>query len=1107
MAGKSTSATPAAQEVTSSGDANKQDMTSSGEVTPSPRGRGTRGRRPRGRGQPMTRRSRGSPLLDEENPENSFSKVSPKVTRSSDTRTPLRSRRGRLRKRTRYSSESDDDDKESTEMESTPDTRQEKSRANENDRKSNLDGEKEGETEETNKMDETVPIRRRRGRPPGSRNKKTLEAEERGKKRGRAGSDESDAEKSHEDGATPKTARQYQRKVPKVSTNDTEESNKEDDSQKSTWRLEIEEKGCCICPKCGCSRKTDTGMWNHFNKCDGKTGHGCTQCEARFGTLSGLKYHLMTVHTASPGQDSGMDEKTRLKYILKKVGKLQCKNEGCSSSYTTLHGYEYHVQRCGKSTEERETFPCDQCDKIYRSVVGLRLHVRSIHAPSPEPETAAEGTGSPAGDSGKGAETPGRSKRQAATRALQHLQELVIEGEVKETKQRQKEISVKHLYSTPKLDITPEQTQQWTRDIKDVGSIACPYDGCTKSYCSIIGLKGHISQCEQRPEGIGGTFKCLNCTREFRTASGVEYHIRKIHNDVVSRHQDSGSDDEYSVPNQDSSSEDSLSDDMEEDEEDSGHGPRTPYKYKSKSRAKYQPLTQAQGWTDSWKKQNHSKEVFPNLRPQKHLFSQLTGDAIKQYIPQTTHSLPITIRHGKKSQETEAETIGLFESLSARQERSFTFFVGGPVWATEWCPTAKTRTKQYAAISCHRSMDARHEYDKVYSEPGMIQLWCLGDLESSSSATDVPYLSLGLAHEFGAVWDMKWCPSGAWDPPEENPLLQQDHPAVLARLGLLAVASSDGRVRIMSVPHPEALQAIREEQGVSHHALHHAYLAEPVLQLVINTSDLHGNQPSSEHGQCFTVAWQPDEGHRRLAAGFFDGTVSMWDLQTESPLLRLAAPTVPNNRVLNNYLMFSSHDWAVTSVVWSETNSRFLATGSLDRQIKFWDLQSPISPIQQIRWTAVRTLVWPLHFPGVFAAVDCSCYARSNMRSLHFFFANGQDDNNKTLPITHHSATTWSVSYNPWRNCVASADCAGRWSLQSAPYWTQTPTEPSSEFLYTLLTSDCIRVTTPSRPLTPMVCLRVRPRIQYCLNNTLLVIMNQSGNREVLPRPIRTLFS
>lgn len=50
----------------------------------------------------------------------------------------------------------------------------------------------------------------------------------------------------------------------------------------------------------------------------------------------------------------------------------------------------------------------------------------------------------------------------------------------------------------------------------------------------------------------------------------------------------------------------------------------------------------------------------------------------------------------------------------------------------------------------------------------------------------MPYMSYGLAHEFGAVWDMAWCPSGAYEPDK--------------KLGLLALSTSSGDCPVFAMP-------------------------------------------------------------------------------------------------------------------------------------------------------------------------------------------------------------------------------------------------------------------------------------------------------------------
>jgi len=64
-----------------------------------------------------------------------------------------------------------------------------------------------------------------------------------------------------------------------------------------------------------------------------------------------------------------------------------------------------------------------------------------------------------------------------------------------------------------------------------------------------------------------------------------------------------------------------------------------------------------------------------------------------------------------------------------------------------------------------------------------------------------PKLAVGIAHDYGAVWCMEWCPSGCYD------TLDVEVPKCrLRRLGLLGAACSDGTVRIFSVCFPSELQ-------------------------------------------------------------------------------------------------------------------------------------------------------------------------------------------------------------------------------------------------------------------------------------------------------------
>lgn len=71
------------------------------------------------------------------------------------------------------------------------------------------------------------------------------------------------------------------------------------------------------------------------------------------------------------------------------------------------------------------------------------------------------------------------------------------------------------------------------------------------------------------------------------------------------------------------------------------------------------------------------------------------------------------------------------------------------------------------------------------------------------SSYQSPKLALGIAHNYGTVWSMAWCPSGAYD---MGTKLSQNNKSY-RRMGLLAAACSSGNVYVFSVPFPDELKS------------------------------------------------------------------------------------------------------------------------------------------------------------------------------------------------------------------------------------------------------------------------------------------------------------
>ena len=79
---------------------------------------------------------------------------------------------------------------------------------------------------------------------------------------------------------------------------------------------------------------------------------------------------------------------------------------------------------------------------------------------------------------------------------------------------------------------------------------------------------------------------------------------------------------------------------------------------------------------------------------------------------------------------------------------------------------------------------------------GTIQIWDVGVISKATKTPPTPHMSFAIAHEFGVVREVKWCPSGCYDSPKAEQRKGEGE-SKLPRLGLLAVASSDGFARIL----------------------------------------------------------------------------------------------------------------------------------------------------------------------------------------------------------------------------------------------------------------------------------------------------------------------
>ncbi|XP_006880640.1 PREDICTED: zinc finger protein 512 [Elephantulus edwardii] len=310
-------------------------------------------------------------------------------------------------------------------------------------------------------------------------------------------------------------------------------------SLEEQWYLEIVDKGSVSCPTCqSVGRKTIEGLKKHMENCRQEL-FTCHHCGKQLRSMAGMKYHVMANHNSLPilkagGELDEPSERERLRTVLKRLGKIRCMRESCSSTFTSIMGYMYHVRKCGKEAAELEkmTLKCHHCGKPYKSKAGLAYHLRSEHAPIPLfPES---GQSECLKDMSLESKSGGRVQRRSAKIAVYHLQELATAELAKEWPKRKVLQDLvpddrKLKYTRPGLPtFSQEVLHKWKLEVKKYHRIQCPNQGCEAVYSSVSGLKAHLGSCTLG-SFVAGKYKCLLCQKEFVSESGVKYHINSVH--------------------------------------------------------------------------------------------------------------------------------------------------------------------------------------------------------------------------------------------------------------------------------------------------------------------------------------------------------------------------------------------------------------------------------------------------------------------------------------------------------------------------------------------------------------------------------------------------
>ncbi|XP_028296476.1 zinc finger protein 512 isoform X2 [Gouania willdenowi] len=288
-------------------------------------------------------------------------------------------------------------------------------------------------------------------------------------------------------------------------------------SEEELWQLQIEAKGRATCPRCRrVSRKTLEGLKKHMDTCT-QQPFTCPHCEKQLKSSTGMKYHIMADHSHLPSADvNDRAAKDKLRKVLKRLGRLKCSTQGCGAAFTSIMGYVYHMRKCGKEQSELEKMllSCSLCGKTYRSKAGLEYHLKSEHAPTPHKPDEEQDKSLKNFTESKPERTPsGRVQRASALVANFHLAEIASNEPPKDWPKRKFQSDLvpddkKLKYSRPGLPaFSQEVLRKWKNEVKLQRKVQCPNQGDFEV----------------------GKYRCLICSKEFHSESGVKYHINTVH--------------------------------------------------------------------------------------------------------------------------------------------------------------------------------------------------------------------------------------------------------------------------------------------------------------------------------------------------------------------------------------------------------------------------------------------------------------------------------------------------------------------------------------------------------------------------------------------------
>lgn len=371
-----------------------------------------------------------------------------------------------------------------------------------------------------------------------------------------------------------------------------------------------------------------------------------------------------------------------------------------------------------------------------------------------------------------------------------------------------------------------------------------------------------------------------------------------------------------------------------------------------------------------WATNSSIDPLYPEFHNPSDFWKGVSDEEIKNYNPNNKKSLKVSFAH------LDWEEMSVLDGQVSEAGEALGFS-GGPIWGLAWCPG---EGEQFLATSPQHSMESNFQVGYTDTGPAVVHIWSLGNVNNSSeSKIECMQFSFGICHEEKGAWELAWCPSGG---------------RTNDRLGLLALAAVSGSIPIFAVPQPSSLPLEKTR----------FFKLDPVIKL-----ELYSN----ERWQCSAVSWSKLKPHRIVAAGFVNGIIAVWDLTTQSKLLRSHS-----NKVLHPFKIFQAHNSFITGICLSPESEDFLASSSFDKSFKFWDLRDTTAPQSITKRGLFTGIDWLRHWMMAVTSYDIA-YTMSqttvSLSSIREFMQPAMQ------VVTSINSTSWGVSANDWLNCLAAS--------------------------------------------------------------------------------------